>query len=829
MENQQKELARKIIETTDTNLFLTGRAGTGKTTFLRQLRDESPKRMVVLAPTGIAAINAQGSTIHSFFQLSFGPYVPGVKVQEQRNYRMNKDKIKLIQSLDLLVIDEISMVRADLLDAVDDALRRYRHNTCPFGGVQLLLIGDLQQLTPVVKEEEWTLLSAYYDTPYFFSSQALRQTDYVTVELEKIYRQSDTHFLTLLNNVREAKATDQTLSELNKRYLPNFAPRKEEGYIRLVTHNWQAQQVNSHELEQLPSPTFTYEAKIAGRFSDQAYPTDPILTLKQGAQVMFVKNDTNKNYFNGMIGEVVEINDHGFSVRPNTAPDKIIYVQPEEWQNTRYALDPQTKEIKEEVEGTFTQYPIKLAWAITIHKSQGLTFERVMIDASGAFAHGQTYVALSRCKTLEGIILTTPIPPSAIITDEALNAFTAEMQRRTVSPERLTTLRKAYSANLLTQLFTFDKERILLSSYTRLLQEHLTSLYAQTARSFEAALHKFDLSVMNVSSRFHQQYASLLAANDGQLTDDHLQDRIQRGANYFIDCLYEVRDLLQAIHLDIDNAQLSKRENAARADALAQFKLHIKLLEATSEAGFSVSQFLRTKARLLLEANESTVPKGKARTSRSPHAEQHKFTVPDEVTNPTLYYRLKEWRLKRASELHLPPYTVLNTKAMMTLANFAPTHPDQLKRIPYFGARSIEKYGSDLLQLIAQYLDDKRQGRVEEASVEPVKPIIYPGETTFDATLRLFKEDRMTIDQIAHLRELTPSTILTHLSRFIPTGQVSLTDLVTPEAYDRIKAYFSQHGNLLTCPLSEARAAIGDDLSYGEIRLVMDHLGVKNA
>ena len=280
MENQQKELARKIIETTDTNLFLTGRAGTGKTTFLRQLRDESPKRMVVLAPTGIAAINAQGSTIHSFFQLSFGPYVPGVKVQEQRNYRMNKDKIKLIQSLDLLVIDEISMVRADLLDAVDDALRRYRHNTCPFGGVQLLLIGDLQQLTPVVKEEEWTLLSAYYDTPYFFSSQALRQTDYVTVELEKIYRQSDTHFLTLLNNVREAKATNQTLSELNKRYLPNFTPRKEEGYIRLVTHNWQAQQVNSHELEQLPTPPTpsSHSSRAHKSCSSKTTPTKTTLT-----------------------------------------------------------------------------------------------------------------------------------------------------------------------------------------------------------------------------------------------------------------------------------------------------------------------------------------------------------------------------------------------------------------------------------------------------------------------------------------------------------------------------------------------------------------------
>lgn len=830
MENQQKDLARKIIETTDTNLFLTGRAGTGKTTFLRQLRDESPKRMVVLAPTGIAAINAQGSTIHSFFQLSFAPYVPGMSVQEQRSYKMNKEKIKLIQSLDLLVIDEISMVRADLLDAVDDALRRYRHSTQPFGGVQLLLIGDLQQLTPVVKDEEWALLSHYYATPYFFSSQALNQTDYVTVELEKIYRQSDTHFLTLLNGVREAKATDQLLSELNKRYIPNFAPHKDEGYIRLVTHNWQAQQINSHELEQLNTPAFTYEAQITGRFSDQAYPTDPFLTLKQGAQVMFVKNDVNKTYFNGMIGEVVEINDHGFSVRPNTAPDKIIYVQPEEWQNTRFALDPQTKEIKEEVEGTFTQYPVKLAWAITIHKSQGLTFERVMIDASGAFAHGQTYVALSRCKTLEGIVLTTPIPPSAIIADKNLDAFTTEMQQRAVSPTKLSHMRKAYSAHLLTQLFTFERERILLSSYTRLLQEHLTSLYAQTARSFEAQLRKFDLSVMNVSSRFHQQYATLLAANEGNLTDAHLQERIQKGANYFTNCLCEVSDLLQATHLDIDNAQLSQRVNATQADAIAQFKLHIKLLDAVSDEGFSVSHFLHTRARLLLEAADAATPKkGKARTTRTPRTEHAKFTVPDEVTNPTLYYRLKEWRLKRATEQHLPPYTVLNTKAMMTLANFAPTHTDQLKKVPYLGARSIERYGADILQVIDQYLADKRNGHIEEQSAEPVKQIVRPGESTFDATLRLFKEDHMTIDQIAQLRELTPSTIMSHLSRFLPTGQVDINDIVTPEAYNRIKAYFSQTDYQLNCPLSEVRTTIGDDLSYGEIRLVMDHLGVKRA
>lgn len=828
MENQQKDLARKIIETTDTNLFLTGRAGTGKTTFLRQLRDASPKRMVVLAPTGIAAINAQGSTLHSFFQLSFAPYVPGAKMQEQRTYKMNKEKIKLIQSLDLLVIDEISMVRADLLDAVDDALRRYRHSTRPFGGVQLLLIGDLQQLTPVVKEEEWALLSAYYPTPYFFSSQALRQTDYVTVELEKIYRQSDTHFLTLLNDVREAKATDQVLSELNKRYVPNFTPRKEEGYIRLVTHNRQAQQVNSHELEQLPTPAFTYQAQITGRFSDQAYPTDPILTLKQGAQVMFVKNDANKAYFNGMIGEIVEINDHGFSVRPNSTPDKLIYVQPEEWQNTRYALDPLTKDIKEEVEGTFTQYPVKLAWAITIHKSQGLTFERVMIDASGAFAHGQTYVALSRCKTLEGIILTSPIPPSAIIADKALDAFTADMQRRAVTPDRLSHMRRAYSVNLLTQLFTFDKERIQLASFTRLLQEHLTSLYAQTTKSFEAELHKFDLSVMNVSSRFHQQYAALLTAADGQLTDVHLQERIQKGANYFVDCLYEVRELLQATHLDIDNAQLMKRISTTQTDALGQLKMHIKLLEAVSEEGFSVSQFLHTKARLQLEAAEVTTTKSKTRTARSPRAEQAKFTVPDEVTNPTLYYRLKEWRLKQATELHLPPYTVLNTKAMMTLANFAPTHPDQLKKVPYLGARSIEKYGDDILQVIAQYLYDKSKGRIEEASAPVVQQIMRPGESTFDATLRLFKEEHMSVDQIAQLRELTTSTIFNHLSRFLTTGQININDIVPPEAYERIKAYFKEHDNKQTCPLSEIRATIGDDLSYGEIRLVMNHLGVKN-
>ena len=332
MNNPELQRAWQIIENTGTHLFLTGKAGTGKTTFLRNLKKESPKRTVIVAPTGIAAINAGGVTIHSFFQLPFAPFIPDTTFNtEQKHFRFSKEKINIIRSMDLLIIDEISMVRADLLDAIDSVLRRYRDRYKPLGGVQLLMIGDLQQLAPVVKETEWNMLSHYYDTSYFFGSRALKETTYATIELKQVYRQNDPYFLSLLNKVRENKADEQTLAELNQRYIPNFHPVKEKGYIQLTTHNYQAQQINDHELSLIKEPVFSYKAEVTGIFPEYSYPTDETLMLKKGAQIMFVKNDPSpeKRYYNGMIGEITSIDEDRFTVRTKEKNEKII-VQPEE-------------------------------------------------------------------------------------------------------------------------------------------------------------------------------------------------------------------------------------------------------------------------------------------------------------------------------------------------------------------------------------------------------------------------------------------------------------------------------------------------------------------
>ena len=423
--SEEAKLALQIVETTGSNLFLTGKAGTGKTTFLRELKRTTSKRNVVLAPTGIAAINAEGVTIHSFFQLPFAPFVPDTSVLQSGRFKFSKQKIKIMRSLDLIVIDEISMVRADLLDAVDSVWRHYRRNDRPFGGVQLLLIGDLGQLAPVAKDEEWTLLSRYYETPYFFSSRALRQTDYSVVELTHVYRQSDRQFVELLNRVRDNHADAEVLRQLNSRYVPDFQPREEEGYIRLTTHNAMAQQINSAELDKLPGETFTFRAEVEGKFPELSFPTDEVLELKKDAQVMFVKNDSSpeKRYYNGMIGRITAISSKGFCVRPKDS-NELIEVDQEEWENNRYELDETTKEIKEVREGLFRQYPVKTAWAITIHKSQGLTFEKATIDfGSGTFAGGQAYVALSRCRSLEGMTLCQPVTHTQVFVRPEVTQF----------------------------------------------------------------------------------------------------------------------------------------------------------------------------------------------------------------------------------------------------------------------------------------------------------------------------------------------------------------------------------------------------------------------
>ena len=482
--NPQLELAYDFLEYTGVNVFLTGKAGTGKTTFLRELKRRSPKRMIVVAPTGVAAINAGGVTIHSFFQLPFGPYVPGstdtVERGEKLQYthKFNREKINIIKTIDLLVIDEISMVRADLLDAVDDMLRRYRSKSEPFGGVQLLLIGDLQQLAPVVKEDEWALLKQHSASAFFFHSKALAATRYVAIELKHVYRQQDREFVDLLNRVRENRVDAAVLGMLNRRYVPGFKPSDDEGYITLTTHNHQAQRINDVKMAELSTRAYSFKAEVKDNFPTYSYPTEETLVLKQGAQVMFVKNDSSpeKRYYNGKIGKITAINDRSIEVVGKEDGLKI-QVTPEEWTNTRYTLDEETREITETVEGTFKQYPLKTAWAITIHKSQGLTFERAIVDANAAFAHGQVYVALSRCKTFEGLVLSSPVTVRSLVSDGAIDEFVREAEQKEPNKEELQQARQSYFRELLLEQFDYETIRWRLHYLYRVLDEQLRRLY----------------------------------------------------------------------------------------------------------------------------------------------------------------------------------------------------------------------------------------------------------------------------------------------------------------------------------------------------------------
>lgn len=419
--NFELDVARFIVEKTDMSLFLTGKAGTGKTTFLREVVRYTKKKCIVLAPTGIAAVNAGAMTIHSFFQFGLGPFVQGV-IEPKSDFRINKSKLELIRHLQLLIIDEVSMVRADLMDHIDVELRRIRRNSKPFGGVQLLMIGDLQQLPPIAHGGEDELLRQYYKTLYFFSSAALKSMKYSCIELKNVYRQTDRHFIDILNHARNCTLTSQDISDLNARYISGFSPKPEDGYIRLMTHNRQVDYVNETELEKLDSKPYTFVAAVTGTFPEESYPTADSLTLKKGAQVMFIKNDPERRFINGTLGEVKSIDKNSIAVRLAES-GAIIDVEPMEWQNIRYQFDEESKEISSKQIGRFKQYPLKAAWAITVHKSQGLTFDKAIIDVHAAFSPGQAYVALSRCRTLDGLVLSSPVSASVFMRDNAVDAY----------------------------------------------------------------------------------------------------------------------------------------------------------------------------------------------------------------------------------------------------------------------------------------------------------------------------------------------------------------------------------------------------------------------
>jgi Helix-turn-helix domain/AAA domain/Helicase len=530
--NPAFDLAVQFVNQTSRSVFLTGKAGTGKTTFLKFIRDNTFKKLAITAPTGVAAINAGGTTLHSFFQLPFGPYVPtpqpyfstpsGASIAFSdphsllRNVRLGAARRELLQELELLIIDEISMVRADTLDAIDTILRHFRGQPLlPFGGLQMLYIGDLFQLPPVVKDDEWELLKQHYASPFFFDSKVFAQARPACLELKKIYRQNEARFIDLLNNIRSNRIAEEDLATLEDYFQPDFVTRELENNIILTSHNAKADQKNRRELDQLPGRIHTYNASVTGEFSDKAYPAEQTLTLKEGAQVMLIKNDKgeNRRYYNGKIGTIVRLSSDRITMRFPDEPDELV-LEKEIWKNIRYNYDKEKDRVEEEELGSFSQYPIRLAWAITIHKSQGLTFKKAVIDASDSFAPGQVYVALSRLTSLDGLTLNSRINPWSIRTDARVAGFMENNPSNEIVEQQLEASQRSFISDTLIKAFDWTR-------LTEQLQDH-DDEYAQAA-----------LAMRDTARRFVQQLEQLLPDAEAD-NYQRLQHRTEAAAAWFI-------------------------------------------------------------------------------------------------------------------------------------------------------------------------------------------------------------------------------------------------------------------------------------------------------
>lgn len=824
-QNPQLELANNFVQHTNRNIFLTGKAGTGKTTFLHQLKKTSHKRMAVVAPTGVAAINAGGVTIHSLFQLPFGPYIPNqesIDRNAQFKKQFNREKINLIRSLDLLVIDEISMVRADILDAMDEVLRRYRNRSKPFGGVQLLMIGDLHQLSPVVKNEEWQLLKPYYDTMYFFSSRALKQTPLVNIELKHIYRQADTSFIDLLNAIRENRITQQVLNDLNRRFVPDFKPNEAEGYITLTTHNNSAQRLNEQKLTAIKEATHHFKAIVQGDFPEYAYPTVADLELKVGAQVMFVKNDSSRDklFYNGKIGKVVRIVDEVIYVKC-AGDDDEIGVGPMIWQNIKYALNAATKEVQENVIGSFTQHPLRLAWAITIHKSQGLTFEKAIIDAEDAFTHGQVYVALSRCKTLEGMVLSSPLKSKSVITDQTVATYTIESERNAPTENSLTEAKKTFQQVLLLELFDFSQVKYKFFALVKVAEENdhlLAGKFAETLHQTKADAEK---QIYAVAEKFRHELNQLL--QQPHLPENHevLQERIKKASTYFVSKLEPILLLpLQNLVVETDNKAIRKVVLAALNGLKQEIIIKFQVIKDASVNGFVALSYLQNKANAAIDFSSVSVEKNNTSAKTALETDPEKYNFPD------LYNALRSWRNRLAEERNIPAYVIFHQKVLDNLVEALPSTLAELELIKGIGKSKVQQYGEAILAYINAYCKNKNierthfnPGSAKKIAVKTANPHVSKIDTK-QISFELFQAGK-TIVEIAAERDYVVSTIEGHLAHFIETGELKISQVFLPEIVDKISLYLSENQPE---NLNEAKADLGDAVSYSAIRAVIKQL-----
>ncbi len=805
--NPELQLAWDFVEKTDRSIYLTGKAGTGKTTFLHKIKAESRKRLIVVAPTGVAAINAQGVTIHSFFQLPFGPIIPGApQVQQRGNFKMRfgRKKIDIIRSLDLLIIDEISMVRADLLDGIDQVLRRYKNRDKVFGGVQVLMIGDLQQLAPVVKPNDWSLLSPYYETVFFFSSHVYQQANAIAIELQHIYRQDNQEFISLLNEVRNNKLSSASANELNKRYMPNFVPAENEAYITLTTHNNRAQRMNDVELAKLTGQVYTFEAEIKGKFNEHAYPTDINLALKKGAQVMFIKNDssTEKRYFNGKMGEIISINSDEVIVECHEDGETIT-VTPETWENIKYSINQESQQIEEDRVGSFAQIPLRLAWAITIHKSQGLTFDKVIIDAEASFAHGQTYVALSRCRSIDGIVLKSQITSNSIITDTSVMSYIDEINNQPLTHEQLVSSQKAYQLNLLADLFDYSALSYPLKRCISLYYQNRNSLQGNVIEPLSAMLDFGVNHLLGVNASFHKQLLALSQAITLPEEDDKIQTRIKKGIEYFLDKTdVLINKQLNEFSFSTENKDIKKQFDKQLEIFTEAIEHKIYCFNGLKD-GFSSELYLKLRAQAALQNIKE--PKSKKEYD-------------DTTEHPELFNTLKEYRMSVAKAEDKLAFQIFSQQTLYEMCRYFPISDQHLKNIHGMGKIRIEKYGKAIATIINDYVEINNI-TIPDIIVKKKKTSQQKGASQ-KQSLELFDKG-MTVAEIAKNRSLVESTIEGHLASYIPTGEINITQLI-PE--QKCKELEKAMQGLEYEGLGDLKTQLENEYSYGELKIMEIYL-----